>query len=179
MVVEVKPQRPEEYSESDVKKLLNRYNHAKAIKDLWLPTFEECYEYALPQRESFYTESIGRRRSDRIFDETAVVGVQEFASRLQAGIVPTFARWADFQAGVEIPEEQKPQVNLELDQKGNIYSTIGGYYLKSNNLELSMDYHLMYLKEAKKYDNQLLLSRAYYKIAEIENLHNILKLIFL
>ena len=31
MVVEVKPQRPEEYSESDVKKLLNRYNHAKAI----------------------------------------------------------------------------------------------------------------------------------------------------
>ena len=46
----------------------------------------------------------------KMFDETAVVGVQEFASRLQSGIVPTFARWADFQAGVEIPEEQKSQV---------------------------------------------------------------------
>ena len=116
MVVEVKPQRPEEYSESDVKKLLNRYNHAKAIKDLWLPTFEECYEYALPQRESFYTESIGRRRSDRIFDETAVVGVQEFASRLQSGIVPNYARWADFVAGSEIPKNEQREVNLLLDQ---------------------------------------------------------------
>tara|TARA_Y100001935_G_scaffold252946_1_gene257955 strand:+ start:67 stop:1644 length:1578 start_codon:yes stop_codon:yes gene_type:complete len=116
MVVEVKPQRPEEYSDSKVKQLLNRYNHAKSIKDLWLPTFEECYEYALPQRESFYTESIGRRRSDRIFDETAVVGVQEFASRLQSGIVPNFARWADFVAGSEIPKEEQREVNLLLDQ---------------------------------------------------------------
>ena len=116
MVVEVKPQRPEEYSESGVRKLLNRYNHAKAIKDMWLPTFEECYEYALPQRESFYAESIGRRRSDRIFDETAVVGVQEFASRLQSGIVPNYARWADFVAGSEIPKNEQREVNLLLDQ---------------------------------------------------------------
>ena len=116
MVVEVKPQRPEEYSESPVKPLLNRYNHAKAIKDLWLPTFEECYEYALPQRESFYSESIGRRRSDRIFDETAVVGVQEFASRLQSGIVPNYARWADFVAGSEIPQQNQREVNLLLDE---------------------------------------------------------------
>ena len=58
MVVEVKPQRPEEYSESPVKKLLNRYNHAKAIKDLWLPTFEECYEYALPTKENLFILSL-------------------------------------------------------------------------------------------------------------------------
>ena len=83
---------------------------------MWLPTFEECYEYALPQRESFYPESIGKRRSDRIFDETAVVGVQEFASRLQAGIVPNYARWADFVAGTEIPKDEQKDVNLELDQ---------------------------------------------------------------
>ena len=40
----------------------------------------------------------GERRDERIFDETAVVGVQEFASRLQSGLVPNFARWADFTA---------------------------------------------------------------------------------
>ena len=77
--------------EDPVRKLLARYRHALSIKDQWLPTFEECYEYALPQRESFYHESIGRRRTDHIFDETAVVGVQEFASRLQSGIVPNYA----------------------------------------------------------------------------------------
>jgi len=116
MVVDVKPKIVENYSESNVKRLITRFNNAKAIKDMWLSTFEECYEFALPQRESFYSESIGRRRSDRIFDETAVVGVQEFASRLQSGIVPNYARWADFVAGTEIPKDEQKDVNLELDQ---------------------------------------------------------------
>jgi hypothetical protein len=99
-----------------VKQLLKRYEHAKTIKDNWNSIFEECYEYALPQRESFYTETQGRKRTDRIFDETAVVGVQEFASRLQSGIVPNYARWADFVAGSEVPKEQQKEVNLVLDQ---------------------------------------------------------------
>ena len=96
--------------------ILKKYKEAQGIKDHWKDRFEEAYEYCLPNRESFYDESPGQRRTDKIFDETAVVGVQEFASRLQAGIVPTFARWADFQAGSEIPEEEKPQINLELDK---------------------------------------------------------------
>ena len=44
------------------------------------------------------------------------MGVQEFASRLQAGIVPNYARWADFVAGSEIPKEDEKQVNLLLDE---------------------------------------------------------------
>tara|TARA_R100001530_G_scaffold78990_1_gene55122 strand:- start:1883 stop:3463 length:1581 start_codon:yes stop_codon:yes gene_type:complete len=115
MVVEVKPEAQIEYSGNPVRQLLKRYEHAKTLKDQWNGVFEECYEYALPQRESFYTETPGRRRTDRIFDETAVVGVQEFASRLQAGIVPNYARWADFVAGSEIPPEQEKEVNTMLD----------------------------------------------------------------
>ena len=96
--------------------ILKKYKEAQNIKDYWKDKFEEAYEYCLPNRESFYDESPGQKRSDKIFDETAVVGVQEFASRLQAGITPTFARWADFQAGSEIPPNQKPSINLELDK---------------------------------------------------------------
>ena len=66
-------------------------------------------------RESFYHEVAGQRRDDKIFDETAVVGVQEFASRLQSGLVPNFARWADLLAGSEIPAEQAEEVNNQLD----------------------------------------------------------------
>ena len=100
--------------EDDVKKILERYTKAEATKQLWTPTFEECYEYALPQRESFFSESEGANRHDKIFDETAVVGVQEFASRLQAGIVPNFARWADLVGGQEVPEEERLDVNKAL-----------------------------------------------------------------
>lgn len=101
--------------QSNVSSFLKKYQQAESVKDHWKDKFEEAYEYCLPQRESFYDETPGERRTDKIFDETAVVGVQEFASRLQAGIVPTFARWADFQAGSEIPENEKQTVNEQLD----------------------------------------------------------------
>jgi len=98
------------------KQYLKRYQSAKAKRENFVSLFEECYEYALPQRESFYYESIGERRDDKIFDETAVVGVQEFASRLQSGLVPNFARWADLMAGSEIPDAQKDSVDNDLDE---------------------------------------------------------------
>ena len=115
-MIEKQPESNVSHIESPVKRLLAKYQHAKSIKDQWLAVFEECYEFALPQKESFYTETIGRRRTDNIFDETAVVGVQEFASRLQSGIVPNYARWAEFVAGTEIPKEQQKEVNQSLDE---------------------------------------------------------------
>ena len=117
MVIDYKPTGYETTEQdSGVKKLMARYRKALAIKDQWNPTFEDCYEYCLPQRESFYSETIGRSRNERIFDETAVVGVQEFASRIQSGIVPNYARWADLVAGSEVPKEQQKDVNEMLDE---------------------------------------------------------------
>jgi hypothetical protein len=98
------------------KTYLEKYERAKNIREHFVGLFEECYEYTMPQRESFFSESIGQRRDEKIFDETAVVGVQEFASRLQAGLVPNFARWADFVAGSEVAKEQRDEVNNDLDE---------------------------------------------------------------
>ena len=100
----------------NAKHMLQRYERAKTKRANFEPLFDECYEYALPMRKGFYTEAVGQRRDDKIFDETAVVGVQEFASRLQSGLVPNFARWADFIAGSEIPTEQIDQVNNQLEE---------------------------------------------------------------
>ena len=97
-------------------RLLQKYERAKHARTNFEPLFDECYEYALPMRQSFYHETAGQRRDDRIFDETAVVGTQEFASRLQSGMVPNFARWADFVAGSEIPPDQVDEVNNQLDE---------------------------------------------------------------
>ena len=102
--------------ENSAGRLLQNMSGLNAARSLFEPLFDECYEYALPMRQSFYSESAGQRRDDRIFDETAVVGTQEFASRLQSGLVPNFARWADFVAGSEVPKEQIDQVNNQLDE---------------------------------------------------------------
>jgi len=104
---------------SNLDTMLARYKRAESIKELWRPTFEECYEYSMPARESFYPTSAGQSKTDKIFDETAVVGVQEFASRLQAGIVPNFARWAELISGSEVPQEQRKDTNADLDEVTN------------------------------------------------------------
>lgn len=100
----------------EVTRVAARFSRAKAIKEQWKSKFEECYEYAMPARESFYDQAQGQSRTDKIFDETAVVGVQEFASRLQSGLVPNFARWAELVAGSEIPAEERPEVDVALEQ---------------------------------------------------------------
>ena len=98
------------------KKYIQKYQKAKAFRENWVPLFEECYEYSLPQRESFYYEEAGQRRDEKIFDETAVVGVQEFASRLQSGLVPNYARWADLTSGSEVPPDQRESIDNDLDE---------------------------------------------------------------
>ena len=136
--VDISPQ--ENLNDSRVGIFLKRYKKAEGIKDHWKEKFEEAYEYTMPQRESFYEETTGQRRTDKIFDETAVVGIQEFASRLQAGICPTYGRWANFEAGTEIPPDQKPEVNEQLDAITNyVFEVLGGSNFNQEIHECFMD----------------------------------------
>ena len=101
--------------EVSAKSFLKKYSQADSLKTLWKSKFEEAYEYTMPGRESFYEESPGQKRTDRIFDETAVVGIQEFASRLQAGITPTFGRWINLKSGIEVPANVSSEIDEQLD----------------------------------------------------------------
>jgi len=96
-----------EYSNSGggqiVADVLARRQRAKVIRDLWMPLYQECFDYSMPYRQSFYEESPGQKRTHKIFDDTAVVGVQEFASRLQDGIAPANARFCDLLAEGDPP----------------------------------------------------------------------------
>ena len=87
--------------------MLKKYEKALSVRREFEELYDEIFEYCLPQRQGFKNYSAGQRRDDKIFDETAVVGIQEFASRLQSGLTPNFARWADFVTGSEVPEEER------------------------------------------------------------------------
>ena len=58
-----------------INSFLKKYERAKSVRQRWESLFDECYEYALPMRQTFATQSIGERRDDKIFDETALVGL--------------------------------------------------------------------------------------------------------
>ena len=127
-------------NKNKVDSVLKKYKEAEMLQDHWKPKYEEAYEYTLPQRQSFYEETPADRRTDKIFDETAVVGIQEFASRLQSGMVPTFARWANLEAGVEIPEENVEEVNEQLDSiTSYIFEILAGSNFNQEVHESFMD----------------------------------------
>ena len=104
--------------------ILKRFENAKNARSNWISVWEECYEYALPLRESFFQSQEGASRMDKIFDETAVTGVQEFASRLQYGLIPNFANWFRFEAGTDVPPEQRAELQEELDEVTDAVSEV-------------------------------------------------------
>lgn len=102
------------------KKVLGMFATAKRVRHKLEDRFDQAMRYSMPGRGAFF-RSDPSRDIDNIFDETAIVGTQEFASRLQSGITPNFSRWAELKAGSDIPEEDRDEVNEEL-QKVTAYA---------------------------------------------------------
>tara|TARA_R110002110_G_scaffold80561_2_gene209749 strand:+ start:169 stop:1746 length:1578 start_codon:yes stop_codon:yes gene_type:complete len=102
-------------SNEKLKSIIKRFHSHNNTRDGWIETWQDCYNYAMPNRTGFYSHVPGQRNTDLIFDSTAVIAVQEFASRMQAGLTPPFAKWFELQAGSEVPKERKSEVNRILE----------------------------------------------------------------
>jgi hypothetical protein len=121
-------------------KLLAGFDKARKIRQPWETWFDDCFKYAMPGRSSFTDRNKAQTDGSTIYDETAVVGVQEFASRIQSGIVPNFSRWADFAAGSDIPEEEVKAVEEDLDKVTNfVFEIIAESNFASESFEALLD----------------------------------------
>jgi hypothetical protein len=103
-------------TETILEPIRKRYAAAEKVHRLWRPLWEECYEHALPGRASFDGETQGQKRTDKIFDATAPTSLHEFASRLQAGLTPTFARWSKLRPGKMVPPEAQEDVARKMEE---------------------------------------------------------------
>jgi hypothetical protein len=97
-----------------VKRTLARYTRAKATWTTWSGLWRDCYTFTLPGRASFDNLTQGQSRTLDIYDETAVVGLQEFASKICNTMLPNGMRWLDLRAGRAIPPKERERVNREL-----------------------------------------------------------------
>lgn len=100
------------------KTLKDKAEQAFNKRDRYKPLFQDAYDYTMPTRQGFdHSDQIGMSRTDRIFDETAVVGVTEFAAELQSSLIPPFARWANLVSGTDVEDEiEKEEINEELQK---------------------------------------------------------------
>ena len=104
-----------------MKDLLARFSKAEGRWQLWRSIHQEAFDYAAPERETFRFRSPGQRKNRHIFDSTAVLGLTQFASRIQGSVVPSWQQWMTFAAGDEIPKEEKDKANELLEDSTDIF----------------------------------------------------------
>lgn len=97
-----------------VDKLLKRFNKAEDRYNKWRSLHQEAMDYCTPQRETFTVQAEGQRKNHFVFDSTAEEGIEQFASRIQGSLMPTWQQWMNLAAGDDIPEEEVEEVNKAL-----------------------------------------------------------------
>ncbi|MFH1805366.1 MAG: portal protein [Pseudomonadota bacterium] len=133
----------------DIDGLRGRYRRAVARRQNWQRHWQECYEFALPQRGEGASGggvsgasgggSEGNRRFDRVFDATAPDAVEQLAASLLAEITPPGGGWFDLECGAAVPEGERAALADSLAQAVRI---IDGHFERSN---FSVEIHQAFL----------------------------------
>lgn len=110
--------------DTNLERLIKRYQKALQRKQKWESHWRECYEYALPQCENAaadnYSNDNGSKKNLHLFDGTACDAVDQLASSLLAELTPPWAKWFGFKAGPELSEEERQQVSASLERTADI-----------------------------------------------------------
>lgn len=122
---------------------MEREAKAQARKDEWRSVYEDCYEYALPQRNlysGYYEGKVaGKQKMSRVFDSTAIHATQRFANRLQAGLFPPYKHWARLEVGSQFDEQIKQKAQGVFDK----YTDTLFEVLRQSNFDLAMGEFLL------------------------------------
>lgn len=119
---------------TDLEAIKRRYKKARSKADLWIALLEACYHYTVPSRNLFYWTSQyqGAQKNARVWDSTSIAAVENFVAKIQGGLCPPDQRWFLFEAGPDIPEDQREEINKRLQKiSDDVY-----YYLRNSNFDL-------------------------------------------
>lgn len=106
-----------------------RFEAAKARRTGWERMWQECYQYALPQRDVFTGNSPGARLGEAIYDGTALDAVDQLAASLLGNLTPPWTQWFGFKAGPDLSPEQQEALAPRLEEIAN---TLQAHFDRSN-----------------------------------------------
>lgn len=92
----------------DAEALLKRRQKALKRKDMWRSTYQDCFRYAMPARETFSWQTEGQIRNNVLYDSTLQEATYTAANTLTALLFPGWTRWAELAPGGGIPADQVP-----------------------------------------------------------------------
>ena len=106
----------------DIENIIKRYNNAKQEKIKWDQLYKDAYDIALPHRNQYRQYSTNK--TDKIFDSTAMICVNNFVSNMQNNLTPSFKKWARLEAGDVINSVYQQDINNKLNLITDIIFTV-------------------------------------------------------
>jgi len=120
--------------------VIERYRHAKERRSVWESHWQECYDYALPQRDGIIRQAQpGEKKTDKLFDGTAPDAVDQLAASLLAQMTPPWARWVGFVPGPDATDEERGLLSEQLE---HATQTLKSHFDRSN---FAVEMHQCYL----------------------------------
>lgn len=105
----------------DYQLLLNKFQGAKSKHDLWHGLWQDCYDYALPQRGQLTGNySPANRRGERLYDATALDAVDQLASLLLGNLTPPLTPWFGLKAGTDLSAEEANAITPALEKASRL-----------------------------------------------------------
>jgi hypothetical protein len=98
----------------DVSEIQKRFQRAQTERREMEDIFDDAMRLTMPARPRFHNKTM-RDTADDIFDETGANAVQEFVSRMQAGITPPFTNFVRLEASSLVDPRDRKAINRDLD----------------------------------------------------------------
>ncbi len=123
-----------------VHKLLQRYDTAKMRRDEWVGLWQDCYDFALPQRGGFNGDLlIGKARTNNVYDATAMDAAEQLAASLLGNLTPIWSGWFGLKPGPDLSPSEADALAPVLEKAAK---TMSAHFDRSN---FAVEIHQCYL----------------------------------
>lgn len=120
--------------------LLARFSLAKRQRAYWEPLWDESYDYALPRRGGFLSvPRPGERKTDDIYDATAMDGAEQLAASLLGHLTPGWTPWFGLKPGPDLSPKEAAKLAPVLERAERI---MWSHFTQSN---FTMEIHQCYM----------------------------------
>ena len=114
----------------DIKTFKRKFDHASTKKETnWKELYREAMELYSPQRENFDYNVSGERKGRRVYTSAPYIALDKAANNIQSSLTPHMKKWVQMKAGRNIPEENREQAELNLQ---DIRDTLFDFIFASN-----------------------------------------------
>ncbi len=107
-----------------LEEIVRRHARAKERRENWLPTWQDCYDHALPQRGNFFgSYQTGAVRTEQIYDATAMDAADQLAASMLGNLTPPWTQWFGLKPGPALSAGEAAALSPVLEKAGRTLQT--------------------------------------------------------